>query len=103
MYVSLFPLHWEVTRLLYFIKIVFGFFAIIYGWPALGAIGKTKETTLSTIISIVVYIGLLFGLVVTNSFTLIHVAIVRSITEFILFATRYFFFKKYKYLFHKTV
>ena len=81
----------------------FGFFAIIYGWPALGAIGKTKETTLSTIISIVVYIGLLFGLVVTNSFTLIHVAIVRSITEFILFATRYFFFKKYKYLFKKTI
>lgn len=81
----------------------FGFFAIIYGLPALGAIGKTKETTLSTIISIVVYIGLLFGLVVTNSFTLIHVAIVRSITEFILFATRYFFFKKYKYLFKKTI
>ena len=77
----------------------FGFFAIIFGWPALGAIGKSKETTLSTVISIIIYILLLFGLVITNSFTLVNVAIVRSFTEFILFATRYFFYRKYKYLF----
>ena len=77
----------------------FGFFAIIFGWPALGAIGKSKETTLSTVISIIIYILLLFGLVITNSFTLVNVAIVRLFTEFILFATRYFFYRKYKYLF----
>lgn len=77
----------------------FGFLGIIFGWPALGAIGKSKETTLSTVISIIIYIILLFGLVIVNAFTLVNVAIVRSITEFILFSTRYYFFRKYKYLF----
>ena len=81
----------------------FGFFAIIYGWPTLGAIGKTKETTISTVISIVVYITLLAGLIITNAFTLINVAIVRSITEVVLFITRYTFFRKYKYLFTNQI
>ena len=77
----------------------FGFFAIILGWPTLGAIGKNKETTLSTIISIIVNIVLLVILIITNSFTIINIAIVRVITEIILFGTRYYFFNKYKYLF----
>lgn len=78
----------------------FGFFAIIYGWPTLGAIGKTKETTISTTISIGVNIILLIMLIVTDSFTLINIAIVRVITEIILFATRYGFYRKYKHLFN---
>lgn len=77
----------------------FGFFAIIYGWPTLGAIGKTKETTISTVTSIIIYIALLGVLILTDSFTLINVAIVRSVTEIVLFATRYSFFRKYKHLF----
>ncbi len=81
----------------------FGFLAIIYGWPTLGAIGKNKETTISTVLSIVIYILLLITLIVTNSFTLINVAIVRTITEVSLFAIRYFFFRKYKYLFNQNI
>ena len=79
----------------------FGFFAILYGWPTLGAIGKTKETTFTTVISIIVYIILLVILIVTNTFTLFNIAIARSITEFILFGTRYLFYRKYKKLFNK--
>lgn len=80
----------------------FGFFAIIYGWPTLGVVGKTKETTMSTVISIVVHIILLGVLVLTNSFTLVNIAIVRTITEIVLFGTRYGFYRKYRKLFNEA-
>lgn len=80
----------------------FGFFAIIYGWPTLGVVGKTKETTMSTVISIVVHIILLGVLVLTNSFTLVNIAIVRTITEIVLFGTRYVFYRKYRKLFNEA-
>lgn len=84
-------------------SLFFGFLAIMYGWPTLGAIGKTKETTLSTIISIVVHIVLLVVLIITDSFNLINIAIVRTITEVVLLGTRYFFYRKYKHLFSEGV
>ena len=77
----------------------FDFPAVILGWPTLGSIGKSKETTTSTIISMFVYIVILVLLLITNSFTIINVAIGRVIAEITLFATRYAFFKRYKYLF----
>lgn len=80
----------------------FGFPAIIFGWPALGAIGKAKETTTTTIIAISVYIIFVIGLIVTKSFTITNIAIGRSITEMVLFGTRYLFYKKYKSLFNKN-
>ena len=79
----------------------FGFFSIIYGWPTLGVIGKTNETTMSTVISIVVHIILLSILVLTNSFTLVNIAIIRTITEVVLFGTRYGFYRKYRKLFNE--
>lgn len=77
----------------------FGFFAIIFGWPCLGSIGKNKEVTISTIVSILTNIILLFILIITNSFSLINIAIVRSFTEIVLFSIRYFYIKKYRNLF----
>lgn len=80
----------------------FGFPAIIFGWPTLGAIGKAKETTVTTIIAISVYIIYIVGLIVTKSFTITNIAIGRSITEMVLFGTRYWFYRKYKSLFNKN-
>lgn len=80
-------------------SLFFGFLSVIYGWPALGAIGKTKETTISTVTSVVVHIILLVILIVTNLFTLVNIAIVRTITEIVLFSVRYYFCRKYKHLF----
>jgi len=80
----------------------FGFPAIIFGWPALGAIGKEKETTTTTIIAISVYIIFVIGLIVTKSFTITNIAIGRSITEMVLFGTRYLFYRRYKSLFNKN-
>lgn len=79
----------------------FGFLATILGWPTLGAIGKSKQVTISTVIGIATNIILLIWLILTNSFTLINVAIVRVITEFVFFGVRFYFFRKYRYLFEK--
>ena len=80
----------------------FGFFSIIFGWPTLGAIGKEKEVTISTILSIIIQIILLAVLIVTNSFNLVTIAITRSLTEFILLVIRWHFVRKYKNLFYNV-
>lgn len=80
----------------------FGFPAIIFGWPTLGAIGKAKETTITTTMAISVYIIYIAGLIVIKSFTITNIAIGRSITEMVLFGTRYWFYRKYKLLFNKN-
>lgn len=82
-------------------SLFFGFLAVMLGWPTLGAIGKEKETTISTVSTIGVHIVSLVALILTDSFTLINIAIVRSITEIILFMIRYYFCKKNKRLFNK--
>ena len=45
----------------------FGFLATILGWPTLGAIGKSKQVTISTVIGITTNIILLIWLILTNS------------------------------------
>ena len=57
-----------------------GFLSIMFGWPTLGAIGKAKETTISTVTSIIVHIILLVALIIFNKFNLYTIAIVRCIT-----------------------
>ncbi len=80
-------------------SLLFSFFSYIFGWPALGSIGKMKEVTLSTIMSILINILFLILLIFTDSFTLINIAIVRSAVEFILCSLRFYFCKKNKKLF----
>lgn len=77
----------------------FGFLSVLYGWPSLGAIGKEKSVTVSTIASVVIHILLLILLLITNNFTLINIAIVRTITEIVLFLFRFYYTMKNKHLF----
>lgn len=74
----------------------FSFFSRIYGWPTLGAIGKSKETSFTTIISAVIQIGGIVLLIYINKLNLISIAILRGITEFLLFILRYRYYLKYK-------
>lgn len=80
-----------------------GFLSIMFGWPTLGAIGKEKETTISTVVSVITNIILLTILVITKNFNLYSIAIVRTITECVLFAMRYYYYRKNKNLFYKEV
>lgn len=80
--------------------IFFGFFSVIFGWPALGAIGKIKETTKTTVIAVLFQIAAIIILAAMEHFTLYRVAIIRCLTEVILFFLRYRYYCIYKYEFH---
>ena len=67
----------------------FGFLSMIYGWPTLGAINKQKQVTVTTVTAATFQVFALLVLIGLNCFNLIAIAIVRCITEFILFATRF--------------
>lgn len=73
-----------------------GFFAIMFGWPTVGAIGHPNAVTISTVTSIIVNVLLLGVLIYIDGFTLINIAIVRVVTEFVLFLTRFISFMKYR-------
>ncbi|MBQ7346632.1 MAG: oligosaccharide flippase family protein [Clostridia bacterium] len=81
----------------------FSFPAQLYGWPTLGAIGKVKETTASTIIAAVTQIIGLVLLILFNQFNLISLAILRFSTEAILMIVRMTVTYKNKKLFIKEV
>ena len=82
-YVEAYPIFRCMIPILFF-----SFPAQIYGWPTLGAIGRVGLTTLTTVISASVQVIGLFALIAFDSFELIAVAILRSITEAVLMGTR---------------
>ncbi len=77
------------------IPVVFlGFFSVLLGWPALGAIGKTKETTQTTLCSALFQILAFAILLADGKFTLLGVAVTRTLTELVLCSFRFYFVKK---------
>lgn len=66
----------------------FSFPAQIYGWPALGAIGRVRETTSSTVIAATVQIAGLIILLIAGAFDLVSLAILRGVSEAVLMAVR---------------
>ena len=74
----------------------FSFPAMLFGWPALGAIGKEKSITNSTIVTILIQvIGLLF-LVWFNKITLLNLAILRGLVECVLLVLRFRYCFKFR-------
>ena len=61
--------------------LLFSFPGMLLGWPALGPIGKQKETTMTTVITAIFQVCGLGMLIVTEKFNLINIAILRGITE----------------------
>lgn len=76
--------------------LLFAFPAMLCGWPSLGAIGKVRQTTLTTIISACTQCLGLGILILCGAFTLPLIAIVRDITEGVLLSTRASLVMKYK-------
>ena len=69
----------------------FSFPAQIYGWPALGAIGKEKYVTTSTIVAAILHILGLIALIWLNKFTLIYLAFLKAGTEMVFMLIRMYF------------
>ena len=75
--------------------ILFSFLATMYGWPVSGAIGRVKETTSTTVISVCFQITVIIIAILFNFITIYIVAIVRTLTEILLFLLRYYNFKRF--------
>jgi len=80
----------------------FSFPAQMYGWPTLGAMGKEKLTTLSTIIASVTQVAGIGMLILMNQFTVINLAILRGATECLFMATRMFFVYGHRHIYDKV-
>lgn len=88
----------EILRLLVPV-LLFSFPGMMYGWPALGAIGKEKQTTLTTVAAAVFQVCSVLILLSTNMISLTSLAISCGLAEFVLFIARFYFYRKNKGLF----
>ena len=68
--------------------LMISFPTILLGWPALGALGRVKETTTTTVISALVQCLGLVALMAVGRFTIVNICILRGITEFVQLAAR---------------
>jgi PST family polysaccharide transporter len=76
--------------------LIFSFPAQLIGFPLLGTIGRVREITKSTVISAIWHINMILILVGIGKFTILNMAIVRSVTEIVLFGIRAFFLWTHK-------
>ena len=76
--------------------LVISFPVAILGWPTLGSIEKTKQINLATLSGVVAQILGLVVLYVIGCFSIVNVAIMRNLSEFIMFAVLLFFVIKYR-------
>lgn len=77
----------------------FSFLSMLFGWPTLGAIGKQKETTITTVVTAIVQIVGLAILILIGQFNLISIALLRGATEALLFALRFKYLARFRYEF----
>lgn len=84
----------------YLVPVLFvSFPAMILGWPTLGPIEKSKQVSASTIITAIMQaIGLVF-LIAIGHFTIVNIAILRTITETFMLIIRGIFILRYRKLF----
>ncbi len=81
----------------WFIPLLFiSFPAMLFGWPVLGAIGKTRETTLTTIVAAAAQILGLGILLAMNRFTLFNLTVLRAGTDLLMFLHRAWYCRKYR-------
>lgn len=79
--------------------LLFSFIVMLFGWPALGAIGKVKETTITTVTASIIQIAGVMVMAGLHSLTLVSVSILRCFTEVLMLIMRSWYLKKYRNLF----
>lgn len=70
--------------------------AMLFGWPALGAIEKSKQVASTTIGAALFQCADLAVLGITGRFSLLTIAILRGVTELVLFTSRLVLTRYYK-------
>ena len=66
------------------------FYAILVGWPILGAMGHVRELTASTVLTGIFNVLVLLALYLTGYATLESICLVRCLVEGLLLGTRSF-------------
>ena len=69
---------------------------ILLGYPLLGGMGYTKQVNVSVVIASVFHILGLFTLYFTGHMNIYSIAIMATITEYVVFAMRVYWVRKYK-------
>lgn len=72
------------------------FFSIMFGWPLLGAIGRVRETTFTTVLTAIIQVLGIVVLVLFNLLTITNLIILRSVTELFMGVLRLSFAIKYR-------
>ena len=86
----------------WFIPLLFiSFPAMLFGWPVLGAIGKNRETTLTTIVAAAAQVLGLVVLLAVDQFTLFNLTVLRAATDLLMFLHRLWYCWKYRAEFSK--
>ena len=81
--------------------LVISFYALIFGWPALGAIDKVRETTITTLVAAALQVIGLFLLIISHHFTLPVLILVRTLTEAVMAGMRMGYLWRFRKLFVK--
>lgn len=81
--------------------LIISFFSILFGWPLLGAIGKVKETTLTTVTTAILQVVGIGILILTHHFTIGLLIMVRTLTELFMAVFRISYVFKYRNLFSR--
>ena len=81
---------------------VASFYSMTYGWPVLGAIDKVKETTMTTILASIIQILGLGIFILSDNFSLVTLAICSSMSEVVLWISRYLIYFKNRSLFVRS-
>lgn len=68
--------------------LIFSFYGMVLGWPVLGAMGRVKELTRTTVASSVLSMAMLLLAMAFNMASIAVFAVIRSITEVIMFGMR---------------
>lgn len=74
----------------------FSFPAMLVGWPVLGAIDKSRETTKTTLTTAALQIFGMLLLLATGHFSVINLALLRGITEACMFVMRFMYVKRFR-------
>jgi len=82
--------------------LVFSFPAMLIGFPYLGIADKIANLTATTLISAVFHIMALIFLIIIDEFNVVKVAILRSLTEFVLLASRVYMAMRLRNRMHKA-
>lgn len=82
--------------------LIFSFPSMLYGWPCFGAIDNEKIYTLTTFIGVISQVIGIVLLVVFDSFTLVNLAVLRGVSEFVLCGARVGFVYKNKEKFKRS-